>query len=167
MTEPRIGVKEIARMRDLHVRWIRGVQGGVKANLSGADLIKADLSGANLFEANLSGADLVGANLSRADLSRADLFGANLVGANLGDQHIVQVGPLGSRRAYLTYRWGKDHQRAGVDVLSTGCFSGSLSQFAQAVERTHGDNEHGRAYRAVITFLRTLAGTNEDAGGLL
>lgn len=44
-----------------HKLWIEGKPGGVRADLS---------------EANLSGADLRGANLSGADLSEADLSGA-------------------------------------------------------------------------------------------
>ena len=76
-----------------HKKWMEGVDGGERADLSRANLSGADLSGANLFgadlsRANLSGADLsganlFGANLSGADLSRADLSGANLFGANL------------------------------------------------------------------------------------
>ncbi len=63
---------------ELHLKWLHGEEGGLRANLS-----RADLSGANLSLADLSWADLSGANLSRADLSRADLSGANLSGADL------------------------------------------------------------------------------------
>ncbi|QCQ61197.1 pentapeptide [Rheinheimera phage vB_RspM_Barba15S] len=53
------------------------------ANLRGADLWTAYLRGANLRGANLRGANLSGANLRGADLSGADLSGADLSGANL------------------------------------------------------------------------------------
>lgn len=54
-----------------HKLWIEGNPGGVRANLSEADLIWAKLS-----EADLSGADLRGADLSWANLRGADLSGA-------------------------------------------------------------------------------------------
>ena len=71
-----------------HRCWLAG-EGGSRANLSRAVLIRADLGGAdlrwaNLGDANLRGADLRGANLSDADLSGADLRGANLSDAIYG-----------------------------------------------------------------------------------
>ena len=80
--------QELKNILDKHFKWLRGENGGKRANLSGANLFganlsRADLSGADLSRADLSGANLFGANLSRADLSRADLSGADLFGANL------------------------------------------------------------------------------------
>ena len=85
--------QELKNILDKHFKWLRGENGGKRANLFGANLFGANLSRADLFGANLSradlsganlsGANLSGANLSRADLSRADLSGANLSGANL------------------------------------------------------------------------------------
>ena len=51
-----------------HKNWLSGAYGGIRANLS---------------EADLRGSDIRGANLSEADLSEADLRGAYLRGANL------------------------------------------------------------------------------------
>ena len=51
-------LKEVVRK---HGMWLRGEDGGERADLSGADLSWADLSGANLRGADLSGADLSGA----------------------------------------------------------------------------------------------------------
>ena len=80
--------QELKNILDKHLKWLRGENGGKRADLSGADLSRADLSRADLsradlFGANLFGADLFGADLSRADLSRADLSRANLSGADL------------------------------------------------------------------------------------
>ena len=80
--------KELVNVLELHMKWLRGEEGGVRANLScadlsGAKLSGADLSGADLSGANLSGADLSDANLSGANLTHADLSGANLSDANL------------------------------------------------------------------------------------
>ena len=84
-----------------HLKWLRGENGGKRADLSEADLSRADLSRADLFGANLSRADLFGANLfganlseadlSGANLSRADLFGANLFGANLSEADLSEA----------------------------------------------------------------------------
>jgi len=71
-----------------HNRWLKCETGGIRAdlsgaNLSGAYLSGADLSGADLSGADLSGAYLIGANLREANLIRADLSGAYLIGADL------------------------------------------------------------------------------------
>ena len=130
-----------------HASWLRSKPTGQRANLSRANLNGADLIGAYLSRADLSGANLIGAYLSGANLSGADLSGADLSGAYLSEL-IVQIGPIGSRNDYLVYR-------AAEDEVRTGCFIGTLDAFAAAVEGTHGDNAHGRAYSAAITMLRT------------
>ena len=66
-----------------HKIWLKGGEGGSRANLSGANLRGANLSSADLSRANLRGADLIDADLSGANLSRADLSGANLRDADL------------------------------------------------------------------------------------
>ena len=76
---------DAAKLKDIldkHLKWMRGEDGGERANLSGANLPRANLSGANLYGANLYGANLSRANLYGADLSRANLYGANLSGAD-------------------------------------------------------------------------------------
>ena len=97
--------QELKAILGKHLKWLRGEDGGERANLfganlsradlSGANLSRADLSGANLFEANLSGANLFEANLFeanlfRANLSGADLFEANLSGANLSGANYIE-----------------------------------------------------------------------------
>lgn len=74
-----------------HLKWLRGENGGKRADLSEADLSRADLSRADLFGANLSRADLSEADLSGANLSGADLFGANLFGANLSGANLSEA----------------------------------------------------------------------------
>ena len=90
--------EKLAEILAAHKLWLNDEEGGVKANLSGADLSGADLSWANLSGADLSGADLRWANLSGANLSGADLRGANLSGAkellsavNFIDAHFERV----------------------------------------------------------------------------
>lgn len=66
-------LREILR---LHALWLRGGEGGVRANLAGACLRDADLSEADLREANLCGAKLRWADLRGAILEGAKLQGA-------------------------------------------------------------------------------------------
>jgi len=75
-------VKKLQEMNK-HKSWLRGEEGGERADLRGADLTRANLTDANLTDANLTDADLRGANLRGANLTRADLRGANLTRADL------------------------------------------------------------------------------------
>ena len=93
--------QELKNILDKHFKWLRGENGGKRANLFGANLFGANLSRADLFGANLSRADLFGANLSGANLSRADLFGANLSradlsGANLSGANLSRANLFGA-----------------------------------------------------------------------
>ena len=62
---------DIKLILEKHAKWIRGEDGGERANLRGADLRGADLRGANLCDANLYDANLRGANLRNANLRDA------------------------------------------------------------------------------------------------
>ena len=80
--------QELKAILGKHLKWLRGEDGGERANLPGANLFEANLSGANLSEANLFGANLSGASLFGANLSEANLSGANLSGANLFEANL-------------------------------------------------------------------------------
>ena len=75
--------EELKKVLDLHSKWFRNGDDGIRADLSSADLSGADLSSADLRRADLSSADLSGADLSGAYLRRADLSSADLRGADL------------------------------------------------------------------------------------
>ena len=66
-----------------HAKWIRGEEGGERANLQSADLRYADLQSANLQSADLRYANLQSADLQSANLQSADLQSANLQSADL------------------------------------------------------------------------------------
>jgi uncharacterized protein YjbI with pentapeptide repeats len=129
---------------------------------TGANLTGANLAGANLDGANLAGANLAGANLDRAYLAGANLDGANLAGGFrlVGSSPVLQIGPLGSRSAYLVaYRTD-----AGLRIR-TGCFFGTRDAFASDVTKTHGDNVHGKNYAAALAFIdRWAANTAPNRG---
>jgi hypothetical protein len=165
-------LKEVIR---LHALWLADANGGIRAHLNGAnlrwahlnganlrwaDLCGADLSGANLSGANLSGANLRWANLNRANLIGAnlrgtDLRGADLCGADLSGAdgiNVLQIGPIGSRRATTTY-WIDE------DRVVCGCWNdyqgGSLEDFVARVSQEHADNPRFLAeYNAAIAMFR-------------
>ena len=93
--------EELAKILELHKKWLNGEEGGERANLSGADLRWANLSGANLRWADLSGADLSDANLSGANLRWANLSGAQglLSACNYLDAHFERV-----KDGYIAYK---------------------------------------------------------------
>lgn len=62
-------------------------------------------------------------------------------------RQVLEVGPIGSRDDALTVIW----QPSGL-LVTTGCFHGTLDEFAAAVTATHGDDEYTREYRLAIAF---------------
>ena len=120
------------------------VKGG--ANLTGAYLRFANLTGANLTGAYLTGAYLIGADLISTNLHGANLTGANLTGHEVTGAPLF-IGPIGSARGTLEIWPTKD----GI-FFKRGCFCGTAQEFLAAVGKTHGDNEHGRAYRAAAAL---------------
>ena len=60
-------IEQLKKIMEEHAKWLSGA-GGIRADLTRANLSRADLTGANLL-----GADLTGANLTRANLLGADL----------------------------------------------------------------------------------------------
>jgi len=71
-----------------HKKWLNGEDGGVKADLRGADLMGANLRYAELMGADFRYAELMGADLMGADLRDAELRRANLMRANLRDANL-------------------------------------------------------------------------------
>lgn len=124
---------QIKEARRLHEMWVKGVEGGVRADLSGAYLSDVNLSHASLYRANLSGANLSDVNLYRANLSDAG--------------GIVSFGPVGRGRriGYAT--------SAGVQL---GCFWGSLEEACAALKKKYGPNS---TYEALV---RAAVATLED-----
>ncbi len=99
-----------------------------------------------------------------AKIGESTIIGA---GARIGEgakiennADILTVSPIGSRGDALTI-WR--HQDGSL-CASTGCFTGTLTEFAQKVEKTHGDNVHGRAYKKQIEYAREIMGEKKEAG---
>ena len=135
------------------------VEAAVKAkvNLSYCDLSYCDLSNSDLSYCDLSYSNLRYCNLSNSDLSDCDLSCSNLSHYDqkltlIGDRPVFSLGTIGSRNDYL---WAYLTDQ-GVYVRA-GCFFGTLDEFADVVEKTHGDNIHGREYRAAIELIKVHA----------
>src|SRR5713101_2598484 len=72
--------KSLADILEAHERFFSGKDGGVRADLTGADLSHADLTGADLSNANLRKADLRNTDMTEAILPGADLTEAQASG---------------------------------------------------------------------------------------
>ena len=83
---------DIQKILELHAMWLRGEDGGERANLRGADLYGANLEGANLVCANLRGANLYGANLRGADLERANKIPINCKWSHGVTDGLIHIG---------------------------------------------------------------------------
>ena len=110
--------------------------------------IKARFTGSVLFEHEAEG-NTISITLQAAVNASAYLARANLDGAYLaGERPVFQVGPIGSRCAYLV----SFLTTVGVKIRA-GCFFGSRDEFAAKVEKEHGDSIHGEEYRAALTLI--------------
>lgn len=68
----------------------------------------------------------------------------------MSNRDFITITPIGSESGVLTaYMVEKDIQ------VTRGCFTGSLAEFAKAVERRHRDNQYGRSYRAAVEFIHS------------
>ena len=73
--------------------------------------------------------------------------------------HFLVVGPIGSRNDFTTFFRTK-YLTIGVKC---GCFKGDIDQFFEAVEKTHGNNKHARAYKTAIALAKLQIDLKEDS----
>ena len=179
----KISKKELKNILEKHKRWLMNEKDGKRANLSYTDLSNADLNHtelqyaylnhanlakANLYHANLQFSELRFANLTNAELSNADLSGANLSGANLTNadlsntnlqfanltqaklpKQIIQIGPIGSRKSYTVINLGDD-------IITCGCWKGSLEEFKIRIDEVYPDGKYRDQYLGVISLVESL-----------
>jgi uncharacterized protein YjbI with pentapeptide repeats len=96
-------VDEITEILRKHMLWRVNKEGGVRADLSGANLRDANMYEAELRDANLCKADLAGAILVSADLYGANMHNADLRGVDLrkADLRLADLRGAGLRFADL------------------------------------------------------------------
>lgn len=84
---------------------------------------------------------------------RASIGNEARIGAG-ASYDIMLIGPGGSRNSYTTIWRHKD----GRLRVTAGCFTGTLDELAAAAKKTHGDNQHGKYYLAMIEFVKASMG---------
>ena len=97
-----------------------------------------------------------------AKLYNADLSGANLRGANLDPKYsYFSISPIGSEGEQL---WVMRNEE-GVLIYNRGCFSGTETEFLDAVQSKHGAAKIGDIYRQAVELIRlaTTITTTEEA----
>ena len=114
---------DIKLILEKHAKWLRGEDGGERADLRGADLCGADLSDADLRNANLSGGNLRNANLCYANLCCANLRGADLCGANLSGADLRGADLRGAKNTDKT-AWDAYTAFYPLQCPETGSFIG-------------------------------------------
>ena len=107
--------------------------------------------------ASVSGDAWVGGNASVSGDAwvggNALVSGNARVGGNAlvkGPRDIYWISCIGSRDGTTTFFRNANN---GISV-SCGCFYGTIDEFAAAVTKTHGDNEHAQAYRHAIEIAK-------------
>lgn len=65
------------------------------------------------------------------------------------------TGTIGTRKDQTIFYYGDTKSGKSLQVIC-GCFRGNLEEFAQAVEKTHGDNEYGKQYKKEIEKVKIL-----------
>ena len=68
-----------------------------------------------------------------------------------GNAHHITVSPIGSEGGCLTAFRQKDNSI----VVRRGCFSGSIEEFEDAVNATHGDSKYAEQYKIVIALIKS------------
>ena len=113
----------------------------IRALISFGDVSAGDLGGFVEKEENLdqSGDAWVYGNARVSGDAWVDKIGA-----------IFWVGAVGSRNDTTTFFKCKD----GKVRVTCGCFFGDLTEFAEKVNETHGDNEHGKVYMLAIEMAK-------------
>ena len=81
------------------------------------------------------------------------VYGEARVGGNAlvkGPRDIYWISCIGSRDGTTTFFRNANNSIS----VSCGCFYGTIDEFAAAVTKTHGDNEHAQAYRHAIEIAK-------------
>lgn len=154
----KISIEELKERLELHKKWLKNEAGGIKldlsyANLRGANLSYVDLRCANLYGVDLSYADLKGADLSYADLESANLDKTKFYLTNLYKTkgEFVNVGNIGSRNDTTHYFYNEDR-------IICGCFDGTMKEFEDKVkEEYEKEDKEYKQYMIAIDTLKKLA----------
>lgn len=80
-----------------------------------------------------------------------------------GDAYWLGIARIGSRNGFTTFFRTKDRKI----FVACGCFRGDIDEFEAKVKKTHGDNEHAKAYMLAIELAKLridLSGEDGEDG---
>ena len=153
-------------IRKIH-RWLPELSGGWHEHKNGGGWVQdtAHADEAAYISALVSGdAQVYGKALVYGDAlvygeaqvsGEAQVYGNARVSGDArvyGNADIISIHPIGSRKSTLTICRNSE----GNLLAFTGCFSGTLAEFADRVKITHGDSVHGQQYKAAIIFAKAF-----------
>lgn len=72
---------------------------------------------------------------------------------------VFWISCIGSRNGTTTFFKSKNKE---IKVVC-GCFYGTLDEFSQKVNQTHGDSFYGKCYQATIELAKIRLGESDDA----
>ena len=129
--------EQLNEILESHKKFLNNEDGGIIADLRGADL-----RGANLSDTNLRGADLRGANLEGANLRGADLRDAKLRGADLSDADLR--GATGNNKEVKLLQLGKYYTTILVgEKIYIGCQCHTVEQWENFTDEEISDMDDG------------------------
>ena len=64
--------------------------------------------------------------------------------------HILVIGPAGSRNDFTTFYRDKDNEI----TVKCGCFLGKIDEFLEKVAQTHKDNKYAVVYRTAVELAK-------------
>ena len=142
--------KEIETLREGWLQKIKVYR--IRALRAFADVKIGDLGGFVETKQNLS-------NMGNAWVyDNAEVCGDAKVCDNA---NIFWCSSIGSRHATTTMFRNKDN---GITV-TCGCFMGTLEEFAERVEKEHGENIFGKEYKLLIELAKIHFGLQDETKG--
>ena len=149
---------------DKHLKWLKGEDGGERADLRSADLRYANLRYADLRYADLRSADLRYANLSSADLSYANLRSADLRYAKIDDKLLNKFYPITCPESGAFIAWKKagnkivklevcdDAKRSSAFTRKCRCSAAKVLAIENVDGTDSGLTEIGSDYNAKFVY---------------
>lgn len=133
--------------------WVGRTLHRIRAVRDFGDVKAGDLGGWIETESNLSNDGNARVYGNAWVYGNAEVYGNARVYGNAevyGRKHILWISMIGSRDDTVTFCRSKERKI----IVAVGCFSGTIDEFEKAVKETHGDNEHGKAYRLAIELAK-------------
>ena len=119
----------------------------IRALVSFVDVSSGDLGGWIEKESNLSLEGNAWVYGNAEVYGNAKVYGDAEV---CGDACLMWISKIGSRNDTITFTKTKNLK---INV-SVGCFKGDIDEFEKKVEKTHGENEHAKAYKLAIQLAK-------------